>query len=316
MPPDVLGQRRDVAVVDELDPVEFVVDVARGQLLADLARVGEAGPVGEAGVGGADLLLAEGEGRDALAPNRGEGRLGPLLAQLVAQPQAIPDHVGVEGAGQTTVAGDQHHADPLDVLALDQHRHARHSARLLGGTAGQISHPLRIRPQLLNPLLSPAQPRRRNHLHSPRDLVDVLDRSDAVLDVLLTSHSYSQPWGEAGVSRPGAGFFASRACRSRLAGRAKNRTPRSAGTPRPLYRSAKNPARTVLRRELRGFPSRSRRPGFRSAGSTRDTRRKAKTPAFGRGTPVALSPPDRSCGSCLFLSLSFRGAAGVLPLLS
>ena len=50
LPPDVLGQRRDVAVVDQLDPVELTVDVAGGQLLADLAGVGEAGPVGEADV--------------------------------------------------------------------------------------------------------------------------------------------------------------------------------------------------------------------------------------------------------------------------
>ena len=49
--PDVLGQRRDVAVVDQLDPVEVLVDVARGQLLADLAGVGEGGAVGEADVG-------------------------------------------------------------------------------------------------------------------------------------------------------------------------------------------------------------------------------------------------------------------------
>ena len=74
----MLGQRRDVAVVDQLDPVEVLLDVARGQLLADFAGVGEGRAVGEADVGGADVELAEGQGGDALAADHGEGGLGAL----------------------------------------------------------------------------------------------------------------------------------------------------------------------------------------------------------------------------------------------
>ncbi len=37
----------------------------------------------------------------------------------------------------------------LTSLALDQHRHARDAARLLGGAPRQLAHPLRIGAQLL-----------------------------------------------------------------------------------------------------------------------------------------------------------------------
>src|SRR4051812_17880733 len=82
LPPHVLRQRRDEAVVDQLDPVEVLVDVAGGHLLADLAGVGKRRAVGEADVGGGDVLLAEGQCRDALAADDGERGLGAFLADL------------------------------------------------------------------------------------------------------------------------------------------------------------------------------------------------------------------------------------------
>ena len=46
----LLRQRRDVAVVEDLDAVDLAVDVRGHQLLGDLARVGVGGAVGEADV--------------------------------------------------------------------------------------------------------------------------------------------------------------------------------------------------------------------------------------------------------------------------
>ena len=83
--PHVLGQRRDVAVVDELDPVELLVDVgARSASSRDLARVGERRPVGEADVGVGDVLAAEGQRRDAAAADDREDDLGALAARTRA----------------------------------------------------------------------------------------------------------------------------------------------------------------------------------------------------------------------------------------
>ena len=68
---------------------------------------------------------------------------------------------------------DRHRRDVLDGLDHAP-RHAPDRAR--------------VGAQVLDPLLGAPQARRRDHLHRARDLLDVLDRRDAVLDVLLRSH--------------------------------------------------------------------------------------------------------------------------------
>jgi hypothetical protein len=55
----------------------------------------------------------------------------------------------------------------------------------LGRLAGHAADRSGVRPEVLDPLLGPPQTRSGDHLHRPRDLADVLDRGDPVLDVAL-----------------------------------------------------------------------------------------------------------------------------------
>src|SRR4051812_13906916 len=61
----VLGEWRDIAVVEDLDAVHLAVDVGRDQVRRDVARVGVRRPVGEAGVGAPGLAPAERQRRHA-----------------------------------------------------------------------------------------------------------------------------------------------------------------------------------------------------------------------------------------------------------
>ena len=194
--PDVLGQRRDVAVVDQLDPVELAVDVARGQLLADLAGVGEGGPVGEADVGRRSAPVCGRSGRRRPCGRRRRSRARRRRSRSSA-PRRMPSRMMfvLKAPARPRSPVISRTPDPFFVLALFEHRHAGDAAGVLGRPAGQPPHPLRVGAQRLDPLFGAAQPRRRHHLHRPRDLVDVLDRGDAVLDFLLGGH------GELGGSR-------------------------------------------------------------------------------------------------------------------
>src|SRR3954468_6967204 len=64
----LLRERRDVAVVEDLDAVGLAVDVGRHELLGDPARVGVGWAVGEADIAPDRLLPAEVQRRDAAAP--------------------------------------------------------------------------------------------------------------------------------------------------------------------------------------------------------------------------------------------------------
>ncbi len=187
--PHVLRQRRDVAVVDQLDPVDLLVDVGGDEPVADLAGVGEGGLVGEAGEGVGDALAAEAQRRVAATADDVVGDVGPAALDLALQVRAGADDLGVERAREPAVAGDEDDPDPLDVLALLQELDA--VAVLPGGLGdllGDAPDRLGVRPHLGDPLLGPAQARSGHHLHRPRDLADVLDGVDPVLDVLLRSH--------------------------------------------------------------------------------------------------------------------------------
>ena len=81
----LLRERRDVAVVEDLDAVDLAVDVGGHQVLGDLARVRVGRAVGEAGVAALRLDAAERQRRDAAAAGRVEGDL--LALGLVARPR-------------------------------------------------------------------------------------------------------------------------------------------------------------------------------------------------------------------------------------
>ena len=72
---------------------------------------------------------------------------------------------------------------------------ARDVAGGLGGLARHAPDRARVGPQVLDALLGAAQARGGDHLHRARDLLDVLDRRDAVLDVALAHGGERVPSG-------------------------------------------------------------------------------------------------------------------------
>ena len=107
------------------------------------------------------------------------------------------DDLRVERAGQAAVAGDEQQADGLLglVLAAGSAGSGRSAGRL-GRLARHPPDRARVRAQRGDALLGAAQARGGDHLHRARDLLDVLDRRDAVLDVAL------RPWaGSAAAAR-------------------------------------------------------------------------------------------------------------------
>src|SRR5918996_1693673 len=186
--PDLLVDRGDVAVVDDLDAVDLVVDVGGSEAVRDRAGVGEGGAVGEAGPAVAHLELAELERGQAAPPRHVPEHLLAVGAQLGGTAVARPDDLRVEGAGQAAVAGHEQDADRLDALFLLEDRQVRDVLRSLRGARGHPPDGVRVGPQVLDPLLGPAQARSRDHLHRARDLADVLDRADAPADVLQRGH--------------------------------------------------------------------------------------------------------------------------------
>ena len=181
---DLLGQRRHVAVVDDLDAVDLAVDVGGHQVGRDLARVGVRRAVGEARVGALGLAAAERQRRHAAAPGGvPDGRLAAALV-LDARADARADDLRVERAREAAVARDEQDADLVLGLVLVEDRQVRDVARGLRRLAGHPPDRARVGPQRLDALLGPAQARGGDHLHRARDLLDVLDRRDAALDVL------------------------------------------------------------------------------------------------------------------------------------
>ncbi len=90
--------------------------------------------------------------------------------------------VRVERARQSAVARDHDEERAADLLALPEQR-------VLGGVEPLAEVPdhladlERVRACGEDPLLGPAQLRRRHHLHGARDLLRVLDRADPAPDV-------------------------------------------------------------------------------------------------------------------------------------
>src|SRR5439155_18298250 len=92
-------------------------------------------------------------------------------------------------AGQAAVGRDRDDPGAASVLAVLEQRHVRHG---FGGVHRAASHhpdAASVWAQLLDPLLRTAEPRRGDHLHRAHDLLDVLDRRDTALDVLLAGYA-------------------------------------------------------------------------------------------------------------------------------
>ena len=100
------------------------------------------------------------------------------------------DQVGVEGARQALVAGDQHQQDAL-LLAPRQQRIlgrllvAGHGRRHV---AQHLAQQRAIRPRRDHAILRAPQFGRRDHLHGLGDLLRVLDGADAPPDVDQARH--------------------------------------------------------------------------------------------------------------------------------
>ena len=125
--PHLLDERRDVAVVEDLDAVDLVVDVGGDEVLGDLARVGVGRAVGEARVAAGDLAPAEAERRDAAAARGVEDDVAALALVLGRGAQAGAQDLRVERAGEAAVARDEQDRDPVLVLVLLEDRQASRS---------------------------------------------------------------------------------------------------------------------------------------------------------------------------------------------
>ena len=110
LPRDVLGERRDVGVVDHLHAVDLAVDVGLDDVVGDRARIRVGGPIGEARVAAAQLVPAEAQRGDAAAPGRIPA-LRSLLGELGGEAHAGADDLRVEAAREAAVAGDEQQAD-------------------------------------------------------------------------------------------------------------------------------------------------------------------------------------------------------------
>jgi hypothetical protein len=105
---------------------------------------------------------------------------------LARRAQAGAQDLRVEGAGEAAVGGDEQHGDRVLVLVLLEDRQlADLAARRLGRLARHPPDRAGVGAQVGDALLGAAQTRGGDHLHGPRDLADVLDRIDPVLDVAL-----------------------------------------------------------------------------------------------------------------------------------
>jgi hypothetical protein len=138
-----------------------------------------------AGVGLARIAPAERERGRAAAARHVELDLAALRLVLAGGRHRLADDLRVERAGQAAVPAHDDDADPLGVLAVLEDRQVGQVLRGLGGLLGHAPDRRRVGPEVGDALLGAAQARRGDHLHRPRDLLDVLDGGDPLLDFLL-----------------------------------------------------------------------------------------------------------------------------------
>ena len=164
---------------------EAAGDLPRLPILQEHENVGTVGLLLVAGDRGLAGAFNSNIVRMGVARGREHEREGRSAVYFASGGDAGADDVRVERARQPSVAGDQQQAHARDLLVLGQDRQAGHVTGRLGRLARHPPDRARVRAQRLDPLLGPTQPSGRDHLHRPRDLLDVLDRADAVADISL-----------------------------------------------------------------------------------------------------------------------------------
>src|SRR3954471_5124194 len=135
-------------------------------------------------------MSTELEGGHSAAPRCVPGHLRAVGLDLARTGVAGAVDLGVEGAGQAAVARDQQKPYVLHLLPFLENREVGDALGGLGGAARHTTDALRVWPQLLDALLGTAKPRREDHLHGAGDLLDVLHRAEAALDVFLCCHEF------------------------------------------------------------------------------------------------------------------------------
>ena len=95
------------------------------------------------------------------------------------------DDVRVERAGEPAVAGDQQQSDLRHALVLFEDRQVGDVPGRFGRLPRHPPDRVGVGAQRLDPLLGTAQTSRRDQLERTSDLLDVLDRADAVAYVAL-----------------------------------------------------------------------------------------------------------------------------------
>ena len=136
----------------------------------------------------AHLDAAEAEVADPLLPDHVEHRLEPATADVAQQALADLQNVGVVRAGQSAVRGEHEHAGLRGVLAVLEQR-VLDGARLTRQVLHRLRELDRVGPRGFDALLGADDPRRRDQLHRPGDLLRRLDRSDpSTDDAELGSH--------------------------------------------------------------------------------------------------------------------------------
>jgi hypothetical protein len=88
---DLLGQRRDEAVVDQHDAVDLLALVQLGDAMGDRLGVVVRGAVAEPDPGLVDLVAAEGQRRAALSPGDEPAHLDALRPQAPVEREGVPE---------------------------------------------------------------------------------------------------------------------------------------------------------------------------------------------------------------------------------
>src|ERR1039458_6440071 len=103
----LLGERRDVGVVDDVHAVALAVHIGRDQIVGDPARIGVGGTVGKAAVATTQLAPSEGQRRHAASPGRVPNRPRPLFLEFGGDLDPGTDDLRVEPPREPAIAGDE-----------------------------------------------------------------------------------------------------------------------------------------------------------------------------------------------------------------
>src|ERR1019366_8396768 len=124
------------------------------------------------------------------------------------------DEVGIEGAGQALVGGDEHQQDALFVAPGEEGVLGYGLVAGYGGgdVAEHLAQHRAVGARADGAILGAAQFRRRDHLHGLGDLLRVFDRADAPPDIDQTRHVLRQPLLDPAKPARGGTGWATREC--------------------------------------------------------------------------------------------------------